>query len=398
MIKEKIAVAMSGGVDSSVSALLLKKQGYSVTGFFMKFWSEPACGKSRENSCCDSESLKKAREVAKKIGIPFHVIDAQEIFKKTVVDYFSRGYKNLETPNPCVICNQFIKFGWFLDFAKELGFEKIATGHYVQIEKDKNGISHLLQGCDETKDQSYFLCRLNQRQLSKIIFPVGNMTKVEVKKIAKKNNLSLENKKESQEICFIKNESYREFLKRQLPERYFRPGNILDTKNKIIGEHQGLLNYTIGQRKGIEQRGIRNENRKPSYVISLEKKGNNLIVGNEKESMGKSLKLKNIHWVSEIAHKKALLKGKIWVHPHTKGLNYKSGKRTLVQESIRFGVGVKIRYRSAPVSCMIKFSKKNKAEAEIFFGKSQRAITPGQFAVFYLETEILGSGIIRQGS
>jgi tRNA-uridine 2-sulfurtransferase len=367
MKKEKIAVAMSGGIDSSVSALLLKKQGYAVTGFFMKFWSEQACGKGRENSCCDSESLKKAKEIAKKIGIPFHVIDAQKIFKKTVVDYFISGYRNLETPNPCVVCNQFIKFGWFLDFAQELGFQKIATGHYVRIKKDKNNIYHLLQGEDGTKDQSYFLCRLSQKQLSKIIFPVGNMTKVEVKKIAGENNLSFENKKESQEICFIKNESYREFLKRQISGKYFRPGNILDAKKKKIGEHQGLLNYTIGQRKGIEQTGEKNENRKPSYVISLEKKGNNLIVGDEKEILKKSLKLKKIHWISETARKKALKKGKI---------------------------EVKIRYRSAPVCCRIKLNEKNKKEAEIEFIKSQRAITPGQFAVFYAKEEALGSGVI----
>jgi len=354
---------MSGGVDSSVSALLLKKQDYDAHGFFMKFWSEPACGKDLENSYCDSESLEKARKIADKIGIPFHVIDAQKIFKKTVVNYFIDGYKNLETPNPCVICNQFVKFGWFLDFAEKLGFPKIATGHYVRIKKDNDKIHHLLQGKDETKDQSYFLCRLNQSQLSKIIFPVGNMTKIEVKKIAEKNNLSFKDKKESQEICFIKDGSYQEFLKRQLPKKYFCPGNILDTKNKKIGEHQGLLNYTIGQRKGIEPRGIKNENRRPSYVIKLEKKGNNLIVGEGKEILRKSMKIKNISWISKEARKKALLK-------------------------------VKIRYRSAPVSCRIKFSRKNKGEAEVEFIKPQRAITPGQFAVFYSAKEVLGSGVI----
>jgi tRNA-uridine 2-sulfurtransferase len=366
--KEKVAVAMSGGVDSSVSALLLKEQGYSVTGFFIKFWSEPECGIKRENSCCDSESLKKTKEVAKKIGIPFHVVDAQKIFKKTVVDYFIDGYKKLETPNPCVLCNKLIKFGWFLNFAEKLGFGKIATGHYVQIKKDENGIFHLFQGKDDAKDQSYFLCRLNQKQLKKIIFPVGNMVKEEVKKIAGKNKLLFENKKESQEICFIRNGSYREFLKRQLPEKYFHVGNILDMKNKKIGEHQGLLNYTIGQRKGIEQKGIKNENKRPLYVVDFKKKENNLIVGSEMEILRKNLRLNDIHWISEATQKKALKKGKM---------------------------SVKIRYRSQKANCIIKFSKRNKSEAEIFFGKSQKAVTPGQFAVFYAGREVLGSGVIE---
>lgn len=367
MKKEKIAVAMSGGVDSSVSALLLKKQGYDVHGFFMKFWSDSGCNAKKENNCCDSESLKKAKEVAKKIGIPFHVVDTQKIFKKTVVDYFIRGYKNLETPNPCMVCNKFVKFGWFLDFAEKIEFKKVATGHYVRTKKDKNGTCHLLMGKDESKDQSYFLCRLNQDQLSKAIFPVGNMPKKEVMKIAEKNGMSFKNKKESQEICFIKDESYREFLKRNLPKKYFLPGNILDVKNMKIGEHRGLLNYTIGQRKGIEQKGIKNENKKPLYVVGLRKKGNNLVVGNERDVFSQFMEVKNIRWISKNAQKKAFKKEKI---------------------------SVKIRYRSKPADCKIKLDKKNNTEAKVIFEKFQRAIAPGQFAVFYSGSEVLGSGVI----
>jgi len=369
MKKNKIAIAMSGGVDSSVSALLLKKQGYEVHGFFMKFWSDLSCDIQRENSCCDDESLKKAKEVAKKLGIPFHVIDAQKIFKKTVVDYFIRGYKNLETPNPCVVCNKFVKFGWFLDFVGKLGFQKAATGHYVRIKKDKKGIFHLLEGKDKEKTQSYFLCLLNQGQLEKIIFPVGNMKKKDVMRIAEKSGLSFGNKRESQEICFIKNESYREFLKRNLPKKYFRPGIILDMEKRKIGKHKGLLNYTVGQRKGIEQEGLKNENKKPLYVVSLVKKENNLIVGNEDKIFGKSMKIKNISWISDDAKNLALKKKKI---------------------------KIKIRYRSKLVACKIRMDRKNKGEAEVFFEKDQRAITPGQFAVFYMGKEILGSGVMRR--
>lgn len=367
MRKTKVAIAMSGGIDSSVSALLLKKHGYDVVGFFMKFWSDPSCGIKKENSCCDSESLKKAKEVAKKINIPFHVIDAQKLFKKTVVDHFINGYKNLETPNPCILCNKFVKFGWFLDLAEELGFEKIATGHYAQIKKDKNNVFYLHSGKDEAKDQSYFLYQLSQKQLGKIIFPAGNMNKKEVMEIAKANNLKFENKKESQEICFIQDNNYRHFLKRHLSQKYFKPGDIVNLKNKKIGTHQGLLNYTIGQRRGINQTVIKNENKQPFYVVGFNKKGNKLIAGPDKNIFHKKMALGNLSWISESSRKKALK------NPHLK---------------------VKIRYRGIPFPCLIKQNLKNKSQAEVIFKKPQRAVTPGQYAVFYSGNEVLGGGKI----
>lgn len=362
--KIKIAMAMSGGIDSSVSALLLKKQGYDVAGFFIKFWADPTCNLERENSCCDTKSLEKAKETAKKLKIPFYVIDVKKIFKKIVVDGFIDGYKNLETPNPCVVCNKFIKFGWFLDFAEKLGFEKIATGHYARIKKDKEGVWRLFSGYDKIKDQSYFLHQLNQEQLAKIIFPVGEITKKEVEKIAKSNDLNFEGRKESQEICFIKGESYREFLKRHLAEKYFKSGEIVDFENKKIGCHDGLINYTIGQRKGIKQDEIKGENKKPLYVFGLRKKGNKLIVGPEEDILSREMFLKDLTWISKMAKKKALESGNL---------------------------KIKIRYRHLPASGILKKGPKNFI---VKFEKPQRAITPGQYAVFYDKDEILGGGKI----
>ena len=357
--KIKIAVAISGGVDSSVSAWLLKKQGYDVEGFFIKFW--------KENNCCDDdESLKNAKAVAEKIGMPFHVIDAEKIFKKIVVDDFIQEYKNLRTPNPCVVCNKFIKFGWFLEFALKSGFDKIATGHYAEIKKDKQNVFHLYSGKDETKDQSYFLHRLNQKQLEKIIFPVGGMDKKEVCKIAKAKNIFPKNKKESQEICFIQDD-YREFLKRNLPKNCFAEGDIINQKKETVGKHFGLINYTIGQRKGIFQNKIKNENKKPLYVVGFGKKKNKLIVGPEKNIFSSGLVLENIFWTSPAAEKKA---------QENKSLT------------------VKIRYRHKAVLCALQTEKNKKMK--IIFKIPQRAVTPGQSAVIYSGREVLGGGIIKQ--
>ena len=357
--KPKIAMAMSGGVDSSVSARLLKKQGYNVEGFFIKFW--------KENNCCDDESLKNARAAAKKISIPFHVISAEKIFKKIVVDDFIQEYRNLRTPNPCVVCNKFIKFGWFLEFALKSGFDKIATGHYAEIKKDKQNVFHLYSGKDKTKDQSYFLHRLNQEQLSKIIFPVGKMDKKEVYKIAKAEKILPKNKKESQEICFIRDD-HREFLKRNLPKNCFTEGDIVNQKKETVGRHGGLINYTIGQRKGVFQNQVKNENKKPLYVAGFDKKKNKLIVGSEKDIIFSGLVLENIFWTSSSAEKKAR---------ENKNLT------------------IKIRYQHKAVACLIELDKNKKIK--IFFKILQRAVTPGQSAVLYFGKEVLGGGIIKQG-
>lgn len=348
-----MAVGMSGGIDSSVAAYLLKKEGYDVTGFHLKLFRG-----------CEKESLESARDVAKKLKIPFYAIDAKVFFKKWVIDDFIGKFKNNLTPNPCVSCNKLIKFGWFLKFCESRGFKKIATGHYCRTKKDQKGAYHLLKGVDPLKDQSYFLYCLSQKQLSKVIFSLGKYTKKEVREIARKNKINLKSFKESQEICFVQEDNHYDFLLRHLAKKHFKEGNIVDIKGKILGRHKGLPAYTIGQRKGIETIGIKDENKKPLYVIGFNPKKNELIVGEDKEVFQKEMKVKNLSWTGESAR-----------------------KYILENQSLK----VSIRYHHKPVSC--KITAKGKV-TKVTFTKPQRAVTPGQSAVFYRGNEVLGGGTI----
>jgi len=364
----KVAVAMSGGVDSSVVVKILKDQGHDCVGLFLKLWSDPTSGAScrKENRCCDYEALEDARMVAAKLNIPFYVIDAKVEFKKEVVDYFLEEYKNLRTPNPCIVCNETIKFDLLLKKALSIGCEKLATGHYARIEDGK-----LLKSVDETKDQSYMLYRLNQSQLSKVLFPIGEMKKKDVRELAVKWNLPVKEKPESQEICFFADRDYRAFLHRYLDEKYFQSGDIVDTNGKVIGKHDGLLNYTIGQRRLIDQLQVSSfklqADKKPLYVIGFDSKKNRLIVGNDEEVYKKEMVVGNLNWISPEAQK-------------LKSLEASS-------------LSVKIRYRHLDVEVKSIEQLKNKT-IRVVFVKKQRAITPGQSAVFYSSNQVLGGGII----
>lgn len=351
---KRVVVAMSGGIDSSVAAALLKRAGFDVIGVFMKFWSEP----SKDglvgvwNRCCSPEAEKRARLVSENLGIPFYILNLKKEFKKRIVDCFLKEYKAGLTPNPCVICNKEIKFNLLLKKALSLNADWIATGHYAKIQKRKDGI-HLFQGKDKKKDQSYFLWQLNQKQLNHVLFPVGDYTKTQVKNMAKKFKLPVSGISESMEICFIPS-TINDFLKRHLKTK---SGKIVNTKGKTIGQHQGLVFYTIGQRKGIELSGG------PFYVINRDFKKNFLIVSkNEKDLAQKELIVKNVNWISGVVPKLPL-KAK-----------------------------VKIRYHHKAASATIE--QFNRKAIKVIFDKFQKAITPGQSVVFLKNKEILGGGII----
>jgi len=350
---KKIAVAMSGGVDSSVAAFLLKQKGYDVFGVFAKFWAEEEGEKVRENVCCSKEARDDAKRVCDKLGIPFYTVNLESPFKEKVVDNFLLEYNEGQTPNPCVRCNQFIKFGQLLEKAEKLGASHLATGHYAQIKQAGDQFS-LIRGKDKEKDQSYFLYRLNQKQLSRILFPVGHLKKKKVRKIAEKNNLATASKKESQEVCFVPSGDLQDFLARYLD---LKPGEIKDIDSKkVLGEHKGLAMYTIGQRKGI---GLADG---PYFVVRLDKENNVLwVTKNAEHSQLKleSLRLKNIHWINNV--------------------------------DLPVKATAKIRYGSPETSVLIS---KQDDQYLIKFKKSQWAVTPGQSIVFWKGKEVLGGSVI----
>lgn len=345
----KVAVGLSGGVDSSVAALLLKKKGYDVTGVFMRNWSEEL---PEIKGCPWEVDQRDAELVAKELDIPFYVVNFEKEYYDNVVKYMIDAYQAGITPNPDIMCNQEIKFGVFLDKMIRLGFDKIATGHYARVE-EINGCYRLLAGLDKNKDQSYFLCRLNQEQLSKSLFPIGEIEKKEVRKLAAKAGLNTSDKKDSQGICFIGNIKVRDFLKRWLKPTI---GNIVDINNKkILGDHIGLEYFTIGQREGIEVGGTG-----PYYVVDRDFKTGDLLVTNNQEDQllyKQEFQLDQINWIAK---------------------------------DIRLPLecGFRIRYRDKIIPGVLDQNNIVKLESQ------QRAVTPGQSAVFYDDDEVLGSGII----
>lgn len=349
--KEKVVIAMSGGVDSSVAAALLKDQGYEVIGLFMRFWKDSKGKKSVENQCCSFEAFSDAKKVAQKLDIPIYTIDLKIPFKEYVVDYFLKEYASGKTPNPCIECNRFVKFSDFSKYAKAIKAKYIATGHYARKVKYK-GEYKLLKGKDKNKDQSYFLYTLKQKQLESILFPVGGYNKSEIRKIAKKYNLPVFDKKDSQEVCFVGN-NIESFLKKWLK---MKEGDIVELETKkVLGKHKGLPLYTIGQRKGLSFGGG------PYYVVKLDTKKNRLFVTkNEKELLGKELKLKKVNF--------------------------------LAKPKFPLKAVTKIRYGHKGASSTLR---KEKNSYKIVFNKPQRAITPGQSAVFYQNDTVIGGGIIK---
>lgn len=353
----RVVIGMSGGVDSSVAALLLKEQGYDVVGIFMKNWEE----KDEEGICTATEDYEDAKRVAQQIGIPCYTVNFEEEYWDRVFEYFLNEYKKGRTPNPDVICNKEIKFKSFLNYALKIDADYLATGHYARIDyKDGNYI--LLKGKDDNKDQTYFLCTLGQKQLEKTLFPIGHLSKDRVREIARENELKTAEKKDSTGICFIGERNFKEFLSNYLPAR---PGQIKTLDEKLVGRHDGLMYYTIGQRKGLGLGGgIGNGSGDPWYVAAKDLKENILYVvqGSEHpELFSAGLFASELYWV----------KGE--------------------SPGDEFCCKAKFRYRQS--------DQKVKANLEgdsckVTFLEDQRAVTPGQFVVFYDGDECLGGGVI----
>jgi tRNA-specific 2-thiouridylase len=349
---------MSGGVDSSTTAWLLKEEGYEVIGATMCIGTmERAQGGAAR--CCGLADIEDARRVALQLEIPFYVFYLRDEFERDVIEYFCGEYAKGRTPNPCILCNEKLKFGSFLQKALDLGAEYISTGHYARLEFNESRKQYFLKkGVDRRKDQSYVLFSLSQNQLRYLLFPLGDFRKEEVRRRAFQLGLRVHDKPESQEVCFIHETSYHAFLQERLRES-IEPGPIVDQKGNVLGRHKGIPFYTIGQR-----RGLRLAKGKPLYVIGIDRKRNALMVGEEKEVYGDTFIVSSVNWINSR------------------------------EVTSSFTAQVKIRYNHPGSEAVI--SSKGKGEVQVEFEAPQKAITPGQAAVFYDGETVIGGGWIQE--
>jgi len=357
----RVVAAMSGGVDSSVAAALLRDQGFEVIGLTMNLFALPpdACQDENLRSCCGRRAGEDAHRVALALGIEHYTADFRKSFAETVIADFCREYAGGRTPNPCLRCNQFIKFDRLWRRAGRLGAGAVATGHYARIDRDADsGRWRLRKGVDADKDQSYFLYTLTQEGLGRTLFPVGGYQKSEVRAIARKLSLPVSERRESQEICFVPDDDYARFLREQIPEA-FRPGPIVDTKGRTIGRHEGIPNFTVGQRKGMGIAALH-----PLYVLAIDTARNAVVAGTNDELYRKTLVAEDVHWIA----------GEAPAEPRE--------------------AAVKIRYKHPEARALLVPRQGNRILVE--FEKPQRAVTPGQAAVFYDGDVVLGGGTIRE--
>jgi len=357
--KVKVVVGMSGGVDSSLAVALIKKEGYDVIGVTFRMWPKEECGTSSKRACCSLEAVTRARAVSEDFGIPYYVVDFSSDFKKYVIDYFCSEYLKGQTPNPCVICNQKIKFGCMLDKARSLGASYVATGHYARIGRDKSNGRYLLkEGADKSKDQSYFLFNLSQAQLKHAIFPLGGLTKVKARALARKMKIRTYDTVSSQDICFVRDQKYAEYIKNKVGID-INPGNIVDKTGKIIGSHKGIAFYTIGQRRGL---GI--AHKEPLYVTAIDIENNRVIVGVKEDLMKKVVIADRFNWISIKEMDKPLK------------------------------VMAKIRYNHKKAKAVV--TNMGAGAVRVDFVEPQSAPTPGQALVLYDKDIVIGGGWIRE--
>ena len=357
MGKGRVIVAMSGGVDSSVAALLLQRQGYDVVGVTMRLWTEERDDlPPLRKGCCSVEDIDDARRVCQVIGAPHYVQNFEREFQQHVVDYFVREYERGRTPHPCLACNDKIKFDFLLRRAMFLEADYIATGHYARINRE-DGRLRLLKGLDSNKDQSYVLFTLTQAEMKRLLLPVGDYPKDEIRKLASEAGLSVADKPDSQEICFIPDGDYRKFVgQRSAPQ----PGEMVDADGRLLGTHPGVQFFTVGQRRGL---GLNGGSGKPMHVIKIDAAANRVVLGPEDHLYGARL------WAS--------------------GVSFTSGR---VVESGPLAVTAKIRYKASEFPAEVT---PHGEWAEILFREPQRAVTPGQAVVFYQGDEMIGGGIIE---
>jgi tRNA-specific 2-thiouridylase len=348
---------MSGGVDSSVAAALLQQQGYEVVGVTLQFRPRAA----GSGGCCGLDAIEDARRVAYKLNISHYVMDVRRAFENAVVEDFCAEYASGRTPNPCVVCNNAIKWGVLLDRARELDAQAVATGHYARLERDADGFLWLKKGCDAAKDQSYFLCRLTREQLEHARFPVSGLTKRQVRETATSLGLPVADRPESQEICFVPDDDYAAFLAARTGETGM-PGPIVDTTGRVLGEHRGITSYTVGQRKGLGLAA-----RKPLYVLAIDAAANTVTVGPREDTFSAGLVAGRLNW--------------------------------LLPEEPVFPLEAEVKVRSRAAAVRGRIEEADAATVRVAFAEPQMAVTPGQTVAFYRGADVIGGGVIeRQGN
>ncbi len=366
--RKRVLLGMSGGVDSSVAGYLLREQGYDVIGVTMKVWPQD-CISRAEDKCCGPQAVADARAVAHSLGIPHYVVDEADQFERTVIDYFTSEYQAGRTPNPCVMCNEKLKFGNLWGKAEALGCDYIATGHYAIIEHHRDR-ALLRKGVDPRKDQSYFLFSLRQPQLRRALTPLGTMRKPEIRKIARSLGLKVADKIDSQEICFVPGNDYKTFLRSHLGENEFHRGEIYDVEGNFVGEHDGIELFTIGQRKGLPGGSAR-----PRYVVDLDAQTNRVIVGDVEDLVCDEFEIDRTNWIARELPDEDVDSSRC--------------------SSAKADATVKIRYSHPGTPATVTSLENHRARIRLH--EPQRAITPGQAAVIYDGDVVIGGGWICRG-